>query len=195
MASVAHAAPEGVGGFELLGGWRLTPNGYFANTAAQVGTPLTHASPGGPVAIASFSYVPLSWLAIAVDGMVGGERLYLKGEPVLTSVTYGAMIGPKLVPDLGHGFTLTLGVSTGAILVNESGLHLPQADEQLDQAFMGEVGVMWEFAPNIQLCAEYRLLLARGYVPGYSGINGGGSWFGVGLNFWIAAAEPTHVNF
>lgn len=195
VACPALAAPEGSGGLEFLAGWRVTPNDYFAANAAKVGTPLTHASTGGPAAVASFSYVALPWLAVAIDGMIGGERLFLRGLPPLTSITYGGMIGPRFMPDLGNGFALSAGISTGAILVNVSGLNLSQANEQLDQAYMGELGLMYQLTPTVALDVEYRYLLARGFVPGYNGINGGGSWFGVGVTFWVEPQSAPHATF
>jgi hypothetical protein len=54
---------------------------------------------------------------------------------------------------------------------------------------------MWQATPSVSINLEYRLLLARGFVPGYNGINGGGSWFGVGVTLWVAPESPARVDF
>jgi hypothetical protein len=78
-----------------------------------------------------------------------------------------------------------VGFLLGPTLVLESGGGIPETTEELVTGYLGSAGLS---ARSEAFCVslEYRLLLARGFVPGIGGINGGGSWFGVGLTWWFA---------
>ena len=193
LASPVRASSEGSGRITLLGGWRLTGNNYFAANAERAGTPLTNASPGGPFVMGSFGYAVLNSVEVSVEVFGGGEKLHLAGKPTLTSLSYGGMVGPRFCPELGHGIELSLGLSTGVVLVNESGFGLTTANEQSVQGWMGEAGLGWRAGPDLTLSVEYRHLFARGIVPGYGGISGGGEWLAFGVTFWVNP-EPSSTS-
>jgi hypothetical protein len=185
VSQAAQALPAGTGRITFAPGWRLTPNDTFAKSAELAGTPLGHSLPGGPVGIASFAYAATEELEVELSMYGGAEFLKLEGLPTLTSVTYGALAGLRL----GYSFwedrvRPSLLFATGIALVMTTGGGMEGLTEKLSQIYVPGVGVSFSLGTNWDLTLDYRLLLAvRGSVPGIGSINGGGSWFTIGISY------------
>jgi hypothetical protein len=192
----ARAGPslEGTGRVTAEVGWRLTPNDSFYADALKVGLTRTRDSVGGPTVMGSFGYMMTDQLELSIDLFAGGERLALQGLAPINSVTYGATVGPRLYLPLGpfafaEDWRLFAGVLVGPTLVLAFGGNIPGTSEVAIGSYMGSVGVAARLSDELGLSLEYRLLLVRGQVPGIGGVNGGGSWLGIGLT-WHLAGEP-----
>ena len=190
----AFAAEEGMGRVTVLGGWRLTPNNHFEASAVAAGTPLVSRSPGGPALIAGFGYSATALIEVAIDAIVGAERLHLTGSAPFTSLTYGALLNLRLQPQFTADFGMSVGVGTGPVLVDILNSHFKVASERLTEGWEGEIGLFYRLSPRYSLTLEYRLLLARGTVNGVGSVNAGGSWLGLGFTFWLSGSDRTQIS-
>jgi opacity protein-like surface antigen len=177
---------EGQGRLSVSGGWRLTPNRYFTDHAARGGHPLVSDSHGGPQGVASFGYGATANLEVNIELLVGAESITLQGLDPVSTVTYGGLISGRLylLPD--SVVRPWLQVSTGPLLVYVTGAGASEPNEQLKQGFAVGAGLNIPLSGAWSLVAEYRLLFVRGNVsgvPNAAGINGGGSWFGLGIGY------------
>jgi hypothetical protein len=178
---------EGLGRITISGGIRLLPNDWFKSHVALEGHPVESWWPLGPQGTASFGYGVLSFLEVNIDLVGAGEGYKLADLPQSTSVTYGALLGARLMKaDLFfEGFTPFAGVQIGPIFSHQSrddGL----VEERVVTGFSVVGGLAFRFSHLFGIWAEYRFLLARGVVPELStGINAGGSWFGIGLSIYL----------
>lgn len=179
---------EGVGRISLLPGWRWTPNGHFAATAAERGHPLERASVGGPQLTATFAYAASDAIEVAIDLFAGFETLRLREAEPLTSVSYGALAGARAYWSLGR-FAPYLGLGVGPVLVYTSGGLQTRPNERVTTGYAAMGGVSYRLTDTFAVTFDARALLARGNVAGVGGINGGGAWAGVGVS-WLFAAEP-----
>jgi hypothetical protein len=179
---------EGLGRITIGGGVRWLPNDWFRkNVDSREGHPVESWWPIGPQAFGSFGYGVLSFLEVSIDLVGAGERYKLLDVPESTSVTYGALLGARVMKaDLFfEGFTPMAGVLLGPIFSHQSrddGL----VEERVVTGFSIVAGVAFRLTHLFGIWAEYRFLLARGVVPESSvGINAGGSWFGVGFTVYL----------
>ena len=177
----------GEGRLSITGGWRATPNGYFDNSAQKAGTPVVKESHGGPTGVAEFGYGATANIEAAIDLLVGTEQFTLKDQPALTTLTYGGLVGARFFAFFLDGkLRPSIAFLTGPVLVDVTGGNLGVPNETMVQGWSASLGLAYRFAPNWGAAADYHLLLARGYVPNVGGVNGGGSWFGVGLTYYFA---------
>lgn len=182
-----YGSIEGLGRITVGGGIRWVPNDHFRKGVANEGHPVEMWWPVGPQAFASFGYGVLSFLEVSIDLVGAGERYKLLDMPESASVTYGALAGLRLMKaDLFfEGFTPFAGVLLGPIfghLSRDDGL----VEERVVTGFSAVAGVAFRFTHLIGLWVEYRFLLARGVAPELStGINVGGSWWGVGFTIYL----------
>ncbi len=181
--SASAAEPAGTGRITLLPGYRYTPNDFFRKRAAAAGLVLGAPSPGGPQISASFGYRPSDAIEVGIDLLGGGEQLEVPGFKPLSSVTYGALLGPRFFLPVSDRLDLIAGVFTGGVLVYLSGGQLTEPSESFLQTYGGLVGVTFKFSESFAATAEAKLLLARGIYPEVGGFNGGGLWAGVGLTY------------
>jgi hypothetical protein len=201
LGALLAAAPafasgvEGQGRLSFSLGWRLTPNGYFTDHAAAGGHPLESDSHGGPQGVASFGYGATANLEVNIELLAGTETLTLKDLPELRTVTYGGLVDARFhfAPDASVRPWLQVG--TGPLLVYTTGAGQSEPSEQLIQGFAVGAGISVPVSGAWSFVAEYRLLLARGTVhgvPGAIGINGGGSWFGIGFDYNFGGSKNTY---
>jgi len=185
VAASAASAAEGEGRVTIEAGWRWTPNDYFYASAAKANFPRERDSLGGPQLVGSFGYFAKDSLEVSIDLLAGGEQLHLVDRPAFTSFTYGAVAGVRYHLTWFDPVTLYLGVQGGPMLVNLSGGNI-EVTEELLTAFQGSAGLGVQLTPEFGLALEYRYLLARGFVPGIGGVNGGGSWVGIGFTWHVS---------
>lgn len=195
FATAARAdGVEGEGRLSVSGGWRLTANRYFTDHAAAGGHPLLTDSHGGPQGVASFGYGATANLEINIELLAGTESITLQGLDPIRSVTYGGLLSGRLYLLTDGAIRPWLQIATGPLLVYVSGAGASEPNEQLKQGFAAGLGLTVPLAGAWSLVAEYRLLLVRGNVSGVEGahgINGGGSWFGLGIGYSFGvAADP-----
>jgi hypothetical protein len=136
--------------------------------------------------VASFGYGATANLEVNIELLGGTESITLQGLEPVSSVTYGGLISGRLylLPDAVVRPWAQL--STGPLLVYVSGAGASEPTEKLEQGFAVGAGLFVPLSGPWSLVAEYRLLFVRGNVsgvPGAPGINGGGSWFGLGLGY------------
>lgn len=178
---------EGLGRITIGGGVRLVPNDHFKKGVENEGHPVEWFWPVGPHATASFGYGVLSFLEVSIDLVGAGERYKLLDVPESASVTYGALLGVRLMKaDLFfEGFTPMAGILLGPIFSHQSrddGL----VEERVVTGFSAVGGVAFRLTHMFGLWVEYRFLLARGVVPERAtGINAGGSWFMLGFTIYL----------
>lgn len=186
---------EGQGRVSVSGGWRLTPNGYFADHAAAGGHPLVSDSKGGPQGIASFGYGATENLEVNIELLAGTESLTLQGLPSVRTVTYGGLVSGRLYLAPDSPLRPWVQLATGPVLVYTTGAGVADPNEQLKQAFAAGLGLSLALSGPWSVVAEYRYLFVRGNVSGVDGahgINGGGSWFGLGFGYSFGVApEPS----
>lgn len=195
--SVALAQLAGVGRITIEPGWRLTPNDHFAEAASAAGAALTRTSPGGPTLAGSFAYSATGWLEIGIDLFAGAEQLRLQGQPALTSITYGGALGVRLQAPLeqflfAERFVPFAGLLSGPTLIDVVGGNLQGTNEKVTASYILSAGFTFQVDQHWGITAEYRLLLARGMVDGIGSINGGGSWFSLGITFLIPSDSGEH---
>ncbi len=188
-AGAAQAAyPEGTGRITLTGGWRYTPNDHFLRSARAAGLEGTP-SPGGPQLTGTFAYAATGGLEVAVDLFGGTERISLQGADAVSSTTYGALVGARGFWPLGR-WVPNLGLALGPALVYTAGGPEQESAERLITCYAATAGLTFLMSDTFALSLDARLLLGRGWVPGISGINGGGVWAGIGAS-WLFPGEPS----
>ena len=183
---------EGVGRLTIQSGWRLTSNdtfyeGYYSKHEGLVRGPT---SAGGPLVVGSFAYGITDMVELGVDLFATGERLRLTDQPMLTTLTYGALVGVRFqsVLDIGpYGLVPFAGILTGPTLAF-SQFEGQQAREEMTQAWVGTVGATLRLSPRWGLTGEYRLSFVRGLVNDvgsekFGSYNGGGNWFALGVTY------------
>jgi hypothetical protein len=184
---------RGEGRVTVTGGWRLTTQGYFENSARNAGTPVSEGSHGGPTGVASFGYGVNDSVEISVDLFAGTDQLTLSGQSSLRMTEYGASVGARWFGLFAQGhFRPWVGLLTGPTIVDVSGGNLSKVSESLVQALMLTLGASWRLGENWGASVDYHLVLARGMVPGVGGISAGGNWFGLGFTYYFAP-EPDHT--
>jgi hypothetical protein len=183
---------EGVGRLSIQTGWRLTSNdtfynGYYARNPDLVRGPT---SAGGPLVVGSFAYGITDMVELGVDLFATGERLRLTDQPMLTTMTYGALVGVRFqtVLDLGpNGLIPFAGILTGPTLAF-SQFEGKTAQEVMTQAWAGTLGATLRLNNRWGITGEYRFSFVRGPVGGLDGqkfgsFNGGGNWFALGMTY------------
>jgi hypothetical protein len=181
---------KGEGRISIQGGWRYVTNSTFYDRFyAQQGGERAPQSHGGPLVAGSFAYAISDLVAVGIDLFVTGERMQLTGEPRLTTLMYGALLGLRFQGwlDLGpEGTVPFLGLLTGPLLASATFQGQP-VREMLSQAWAGTAGATLRLTPQWGLTLEYRLVFARGAVgrtdPRFGSFNAGGSWLSVGVNY------------
>jgi hypothetical protein len=186
---------DGWGRLTVFGGYRLVPNGYFAGRAAEAGSPMLHASVGGPQGGASFGYGTLSFVEICIDLLIGYETFELEGQLPYSSVTYGGLLGVRLtrLDWLVPGLAPFLGMQGGPILANVSSGSNPQP-EKLQLAFSVNAGFNYRFAERFAFNVDVRWMYARYYVDPIAGANVGGLWFSAGFTFFFTPAPKKDLD-
>jgi hypothetical protein len=202
VASTAFAqggAPslEGEGRISIQGGWRYVSNstfynGYYSQRPALERSPQAH---GGPLIVGSFAYAVTDLVEVGIDLFGTAERIQLTGQPQLTVLNYGALLGLRFMGwlDLGpEGTVPFLGLLTGPMLASSRFQGEP-VRELVSQAWAGNAGATLRLTPRWGLTLEYRLVFARGPVrrPGeqFGSFNAGGSWLSLGVNYTFPS-EP-----
>lgn len=186
--SAEASGVDGLGRISIGGGWRWVPNWYFASKAEEAGRPLEAVSSGGPQGTASFSLGVNSWLEVAVDLFIGYEGFRLAPQEQFSSVSYGGVIGARLVATdvLFKGFMPYLSLQAGPMLSSVASPQTPNA-ERLLGALSAAGGATWRFAERYGVSVEARWIYGRLFVPGISGINVGGVWFSASFVIFIPA--------
>jgi hypothetical protein len=184
---------NGIGRFTLQTGWRLTSNNTFYKGYYDKRPSLVRGadSPGGPLLAGSFAYAMTETLELGVDLFGTGERLQLADQPVLSTLTYGALVGVRMqtVLDIGpFGLIPFGGVLTGPTLVLSRFEGTGESNEVFTQAWAGTLGATLRLSPRWGITAEYRLTFVRGQPPGRNGqtfgsVNAGGNWFSLGMTY------------
>ena len=178
---------QGVGRITAGGGWRLVPNDHWRAGAAEQGTPEATPSIGGPHAFISGGYGALDYLDVGLDLYVGGERHTLETLPTYTAVSYGVAVAVRFMKAdfLVQGLTPMAGVGLGPTICyvgRDDGL----IREIVTTGFSAMGGISWRLTHAFGLWLEYRFLLARGFAPEIGrSINMGGSFFGLGVTFYL----------
>ena len=185
---------EGVGRLTIQSGWRMTSNdtlydGYYSAPGRE-GLVRGPTSSGGPLAVGSFAYAVTDTVELGVDLFATGERLHLTDQPVLNTMTYGALVGVRfqtVLPDFGpYGLVPFAGILTGPTLAY-SAFEGQTPQEIMTQAWAGTVGATMRLSPRWGVTAEYRLSFVRGQVGSVEqklgSFNGGGSWFALGITY------------
>ncbi len=194
-ASAQDGAPslEGVGRISIQGGWRYAANttfyDHFYSLPESQGLVRASPSRGGPLAVGSFAYGISDLVEIGIDLFAHGQRLQLTGQPQLTTVGYGAMVGLRFRSwlDIGpDGMVPFLGLLTGPMLAAAAFEGQP-IRETFSQAWAGTVGATFRLNPTWGISAEFRQVFARGAVgridQNFGSFNAGGSWLTVGVNY------------
>lgn len=181
---------EGWGRISVFGGYRWVPNWFFADKAAEAGTPMLRPSPGGPQGGASFGYGAFPFVEIAIDLLVGYETFTLEGLEPFSAVSYGGLLGPRFtkMDVLFKGFAPYLGVQAGPLLSSVTSTSLPQREKLLGAVAVNG-GFNYRFAERMAFTVDARWVLARNYVDPIAGANVGGFWFSVGFTIYFAP-EP-----
>lgn len=182
---------EGEGRISIQGGWRYVSNstfynGYYSQRPGLERAPQSH---GGPLAVGSFAYSVTDLVEVGIDLFATAERMQLTGQPELTILNYGALLGVRFQGWLNLGPEGTvpfLGLLTGPMLASSTFKGQP-VRELLSQAWAGSAGATLRLTPKWGITLEYRLVFARGAVakPGeqFGTFNAGGSWLSVGVNY------------
>lgn len=185
---------NGVGRLSIQTGWRMTTNGTFYNGyyGKRPGLQRGANSPGGPLVVGSFAYGVSESLELGVDLFGTGERLQLAEQPVLETLTYGALVGLRFrsVLELGSLQLIPFaGLLTGPTLVYSRFQGVSEsAREIVTQAWAGAAGASLRLSPRWGLTAEYRLSFVRGQVAELGGqkfgsFNAGGNWLSLGVTY------------
>lgn len=178
---------EGLGRITIGGGIRWLPNDHFKKGAEKEGYPVESIWGVGPMGFASFGYGVLSFIEVSIDLIAAGERFKLLDRPEYSSVTYGPLLGARLMKaDLFfEGFTPMAGILLGPIfshLSRDDGL----VEERVTTGFSIVAGFAFRLNHRFGIWTEARYLLARGVVPEMAtGINTGGLWFGAGITIYL----------
>jgi hypothetical protein len=196
LASALAASParasepgsiEGLGRITVGGGVRWLPNDHFKKGAEGEGFPLESSWAVGPMGFATFGYGVLSFLEVSIDLIAAGERFKLLDRPEYSSVTYGPLLGARVMKaDLFfEGFTPMAGVLLGPIFS-----HVSRDDGLVEERVTTGLSIVAGFAFRLShrfgIWTEARYLLARGVVPEMTtGINTGGFWFGAGFTVYL----------
>jgi hypothetical protein len=188
---------EGEGRISIQGGWRYVSNstfynGYYSQYPNLERSPQSH---GGPLVVGSFAYAVTDLVEVGIDLFGTAERIQLTGQPRLTVLSYGALVGLRFQSwlDLGpEGTVPFLGILTGPMLASSAFQGEP-VRELLSQAWAGNAGATMRLTPKWGLTLEYRLVFARGPVSRpnerFGSFNAGGSWLSLGVNYTFPA-EP-----
>jgi hypothetical protein len=195
MARAESRSIEGWGRVTVFGGYRWVPNWYFADKAAEAGTPMLRPSAGGPQGGASFGYGAFAFVEVAIDLLIGYETFELQGLQPFSSVTYGGLIGPRLtgVDVLFNGFSPYLGVQFGPVLSTVSSASLTQR-EKLQGAVAVSGGFNYRFSDRFAFNLDVRWMLARHYVDPVAGANVGGVWFSAGFTMFFAPSPKRDLD-
>ncbi|MFL5344664.1 MAG: hypothetical protein ACJ8AT_07715 [Hyalangium sp.] len=184
---------EGVGRISIQGGWRYAANttfyDHFYSVPGNEGLTRTSPSRGGPLVAGTFAYGISDLVELGIDLFAHGQRIQLTGQPQLTTVGYGALIGLRFRSwlDIGpEGMVPFLGLLTGPILATAAFEGQP-LHETYSQAWGGTVGATFRLNPTWGISAEFRQIFARGAVvlnnQNVGSFNAGGSWLTVGVNY------------
>lgn len=197
-ASAARAESrsiEGWGRISITGGYRWVPNWYFADKAAQAGSPMLKASPGGPQGGASFGYGAFPFTEIAIDLLFGYETFELEGLQPFSSVTYGGLLGPRFtrMDVLFKGFAPYIGAQFGPVLSSLTSPSLPQG-EKLIGAVAVNGGFNYRFADRFAFTLDVRWLLARNFVAPIAGANVGGLFVSAGFTIYFAPSPKQDLD-
>lgn len=182
---------DGWGRITVFGGYRYTPQGYFADKAAEAGTPMIRPSPGGPQGGASFGYGAFSFVEVSVDLLIGYETFELEGHQPFSSVQYGGLLGARFtkMDVLFTGFAPYAGVQFGPILSSITSNSAPQGEKLLGGISVNG-GFTYRFAQRFGVSLDVRWLFARHYVEVVgAGANAGGLWASLGFTIFFAP-EP-----
>lgn len=190
---------RGVGRFSLQTGWRLTSNESFYQSYYGRHPELGRApaSPGGPLLVGSFAYAFTDVVELGIDLVATGERLRLTGQPTLTTMSFGALVGvrfQKLLLGVGpHGLVPFAGVLVGPTYVLSRFDGVPSNQESVPTALVGSLGATLRMSSRWGLTAEYRLAFVRarpGFVrqpdlglESFGSFNAGGNWLSVGFTY------------
>lgn len=191
----ADSSIEGWGRVSVFGGWRWVPNWFFADKAAEAGTPMLKASPGGPQGGASFGYGALPFVEVAIDLFIGYETFELSGLQPFSSVSYGGLLGARFtrMDVLFPGFAPYLGVQAGPMLASVTSNSAPQPEKLLGAVSVNG-GVNYRFAERFAVNLDVRWIIARTYVDPIAGINVGGVWFSAGFTIFFAPAPKRDLD-
>ncbi|MEW5740474.1 MAG: hypothetical protein AB1938_16220 [Myxococcota bacterium] len=186
---------DGWGRITVFGGYRLVPNGFFADKAAEAGSPMLRPSPGGPQGGASFGYGTFSFVEICIDLLVGYETFELEGQQPYSSITYGGLLGARFtrMDLLFPGFAPYAGVQAGPILASVSSGSNPQP-EKLQLGISVNGGFNYRFAERFAFNVDVRWMYARYYVEPIAGANVGGLWFSAGFTFFFTPAPKKDLD-
>jgi hypothetical protein len=194
-ASAQGGGPSLEGGsrISVQGGWRYASNStFYDNFYSQPGNESLERAPqshGGPLVVGSFAYSITDLIEVGIDlfGLV--ERPQLTGQPQLTTLAYGALLGLRFQGwlDLGpEGTVPFLGILSGPMLASATFQGQPPR-ETLSQAWAGAAGATLRFSPHWGLTVEFRQVFARGAVgrtdQRFGSFNAGGSWLTIGVNY------------
>lgn len=182
------ATPGGTGRITISPTWRLVPNTLFEGSAAASGFPFAKRSPGGPGLFATGAYAITAELEVEISLFAGAEQLHLSGLPVLTSVSYGGIAGARLgISFWEDRLRPSIFAGTGVGLVLTTGAGMETNPEKLTQPWVFGVGFAVNLAPSWDLNFDYRLFIgSRGAVTDIGSLNGGGSWFSIGVSYLFA---------
>jgi hypothetical protein len=143
----------------------------------------------------SFAYSPSDWGELSIDLMAGQERFSFSGEPSLSTVTYGALLGFRTqFPDWIPSVVPSFGVMSGPMLVLVAGGPLQGPREVLDNAFALTAGFHVRITESLGLTVDYRFMVVRGQVPEIGSIHGGGNWVSVGVCGYLPAEADALSN-
>lgn len=201
VALLLVAAPARAGGIEgwgrisVGGGYRWVPNWYFAEKAAAAGRPIEVASPGGPQGTASFGLGVNAWLEVAIDLFGGYEAFTLAPQEHFTSVSYGALLGGRLVGTdvLFKGFMPYLVLQAGPLLAQVTSAQ-SQGQEKLMGSLAAGAGATWRFAERYGVSLEAKWYYGRHFVTDISGINVGGVWFTASFTIFFPPAPKRDLD-
>jgi hypothetical protein len=190
----AQLSLDGMGRVTGLVGWRYTPNTYFENTASNDGFPVTNARLGGPAFSAEFGYGATATVEVNIDLVAGFDELSLSQFGPVHTVTYGGLLGVRLerllFPSVWpRGVIPFIGGAAGPTIVDVTGGWFP-LEESSVTGFAANGGFMALINDHWAATLEVKLLWARGAVPLFGGINGGGVWMGLGLAWLIPRTGP-----
>jgi hypothetical protein len=195
---------EGEGRLSIQGGWRYVANstfynGYYSQRPELERSPQSH---GGPLVVGSFAYAVTDLVEVGIDLFGTAERMQLTGQPELTILNYGALLGVRFQGWLNLGPEGTvpfLGLLTGPMLASSTFKGQP-VRELLSQAWAGSAGATLRLTPRWGVTLEYRLAFARGAVgkpeERFGTFNAGGSWLSVGVSYTFPPeAGPSRAPF
>lgn len=142
-------------------------------------------SPGGPLALATFGYSPLSWGELGIDLFAGGQPVAGdRGAP--WAYAYGALVGMRLQGMLPGGpfqaLIPRLGAHLGTAVVTSTG-PAGAFVEAVGPALAGSASIEGRLDGNWALNLEYRFLFAQGVLGESQVFNGGGHTLLLGVTF------------